>query len=144
MGQNGPKLVFNVPVVIERWKSIIVKENLWWGICFWNHYLRILKFWLQWWHNKPKNGSKSSCVNIDRKMKIKSKRYFEVKYLFMKAFFRNFEVLTLHGDIINPTLARIRSQTHISCTNGHRKMKINRKRKSEVRYSFKKLFSWNC
>ena len=47
------------------------------------------------------------------------------------------------GDVINPKFARKSAQTHISCTNGHRKIKINSKRNFEVRYSFMKLFSRN-
>ena len=35
-----------------------------------------------------------SRTNVDGKMKIKSKRYFEVNYSFMKSFSQNFEVLT--------------------------------------------------
>ena len=35
-----------------------------------------------------------SCINVDRKMKIKKKRHFEVKYSFMAPFSQNFEVLT--------------------------------------------------
>ena len=45
LGQKRPKLVFHVPMVIERWKSI-VKENLKWSIHFWNNYLKVFKFWL--------------------------------------------------------------------------------------------------
>ena len=74
-------------------------------------------------------------------MKIKSKRYFEMNYSFMKPFSQNFEALTQGGDIINSKLARKRAQTCISCTNGDRKMNIKRKRKFEVRYMFTKLFS---
>ena len=43
-------------------------------------------------------------------------------------------------DVVNPKLARKIVQTRISCTNGHRKIKINSKRDFEVRYSFMKLF----
>ena len=42
-----------------------------------------------------------SCTNVDRKMKIKSKRYFEVNYSFVKPLSQNFEVLTQRGDVIN-------------------------------------------
>ena len=45
MCQKRSKLIFRVIMVIERWKSI-VKEYLSWSISFWNHYLKILKFWL--------------------------------------------------------------------------------------------------
>ena len=47
----------------------------------------------------------TSCTNVDRKMKIKSKRYFEVNYSFVKPFSQNIEVLTYCGDVINPILA---------------------------------------
>ena len=76
-------------------------------------------------------------------MKIKSKRYFEVNYLFMKPFTQNFEVLTQRGDVINPKLAPKRVQTCISYTNTDKKMKIKSKRNFEVRCSFMKLFSQN-
>ena len=51
-------------------------------------------------------------------MKIKSKRYREVNYSFMKPFSQNFAVLSQRGDVINPKMARKRAQTRISCTNG--------------------------
>ena len=35
-----------------------------------------------------------SCINVGRKMKIKKKSYFELKYSFMAPFSQNFEVLT--------------------------------------------------
>ena len=88
------KLVFHLPILIERWKS-------------------------------------------------KVKRHFEVNYLFIKTFTQNFEHLTQRGDVINPKLARKRTQTCISATNDVRKMKIKSKGNFEVRYSFMKLFSWN-
>ena len=82
LNQKGPRLVFRVPVVIIRWKSI-VKENLRLSIRFWNHYLKILKFWLplvtsptRKWVKKVEIGI--SCTCVDKKMKIKSKRYFEM------------------------------------------------------------------
>ena len=56
----------------------------------------------------PKMGQKGqngSFTNIDRKVKMKSKRYFEVKDSFMKPFSQNFEDLTERGDFINPKLA---------------------------------------
>ena len=74
-------------------------------------------------------------------MKIKSKKYFEVNYLFMKSFSQNFEDLTQRGDVINPKLTRKKVQTYISCTNSERKMKIKSQKNFEVRYSFMKLFS---
>ena len=145
LGQKGPKLVFHVPVVIERWKSI-VKGNLRWSICFWNHSLIILKFWspvvmpsVQKCNKKVQVGI--SCTNVDGKMKIKSKKYFEVNHSFMKSLSQNFEDLTQRGDVINPKLTGKRVQTFISCTNGERKMKIKRQKNFEVRCWFMKLFS---
>ena len=76
-------------------------------------------------------------------MKIKSKRYFEVNYSFMKPFSQNFEVLTQRGDVINPKLARERAQTCISGTNGDGKMKIKSTKNFDLKYSFMKLFSQN-
>ena len=51
------------------------------------------------------------CTNVDRKMEIKSKKLFEVNFLFMKLFSQKFEVLTKYGDIINPKLAQKRTRT---------------------------------
>ena len=76
----------------------------------------------QKWVKKVQIGI--SCTNVDRKMKIKSKRYFDVNYSFKKQSSQNFEVLTQCGNVINSKLARKRAQTPISCTNGDRKMKI--------------------
>ena len=80
-----------------------------------------------------------SCTNVERKMKIKNKRYFDINYSFMKSFSQNFEVLTQRGDIINPKLARKRTQAQIPCINGDKKMKIKSKSNFEVRHSFMKL-----
>ena len=82
-----------------------------------------------------------SYTSVDGKMKIKSEKYFEVNYLFMKSFSQNFEDLTQSGDVINPKLTRKKVQNCISCTNGERKMKIKSQKNFEVRYSFMKLFS---
>ena len=40
------------------------------------------------------------CTNGVRKMKIKSKRNFEVRYSFMKLFSQNIEILVLCCDVI--------------------------------------------
>ena len=56
-------------------------------------------------------------------MKIKSKRYFKVNYLFMKPFSQSFGDLTQRGDVINPKLARKRAHTRILCTNGDRTLR---------------------
>ena len=84
LGQKWPWLLFHVQIVIERWKST-VKENLRWGFHFWKQSIKILKFWLpptslaqsstQKWIKKVQIGI--SFTNIDRKMKIKTKRYFD-------------------------------------------------------------------
>ena len=76
--QKGAKLVFHVPMVMEKWKSI-VKRDFRWGIRFWNHYFKILKFFLRWCH-QPKNGSKRSnlAFHVPMMTEIKSKNYFEV------------------------------------------------------------------
>ena len=76
----------------------------------------------QSWVKKVKIGI--SCTNVYRKMKIKSKRYFEANYSFMKPLSQNFKVVSQYGDVINQKLARKRAQTHISCSNGARNMKI--------------------
>ena len=57
LGQKGLKLVFHVPMVKRRWKSI-VKGNPRWSIRLWNHYLKILKLWLPVVIN-PKKGKKN-------------------------------------------------------------------------------------
>ena len=82
-----------------------------------------------------------SCTNVDGKMEIKSKRYFEINYSFMKPSSQNFEVLTQNNDLINPKLSRKKVQTCISCTIVYRKMKTKSKKSFEGRYSFMKVFS---
>ena len=41
--QKRSKLLFHLPTLIERWKSI-VKENLSLSTRFWDHYLKIVNF----------------------------------------------------------------------------------------------------
>ena len=77
---------------------------------------------------------------FDRKMEIKSSRYFEVNYLSMKLLSQNFEVLTQCGIAINPKMPQKMAQINISCTNCDRKMKIKSNRNFEKRYLFMKLF----
>ena len=84
-------------------------------------------FWLPVVTSSTKKSVKKipigiSCTYIDTKMKIKSKRIFEVKYSFIKTFSRNFEVLAQRSDVMNPILARKMTQTRISCTIGDREM----------------------
>ena len=89
LGQKGPKLVFHVPTVVEKWKSII-KENLRQSIRLWYHYLKSLKFWLpqvtsstQKWVNKIQISI--SCANVDRKMKLKSTLLWGKLFIFETA-----------------------------------------------------------
>ena len=78
LGQKGPKLVLHVPMMIERWKSI-VKRNLKWSIRFWNHYFKILKFRLpvvmsstQKWVKNVQIGISYTPMLIERwKLKVK-------------------------------------------------------------------------
>ena len=67
LGQKGPKLVLHVPMVTERWSS--VKGNLTWNIRFWNHDLKILKFWLNVVTLSTQNWLKN-CTKDDKKIKI--------------------------------------------------------------------------
>ena len=92
--QKGPQLLFHLPMLIERWKSEVKGP--------WRWIVRL----------------RNSSLKI-------------------------FEVLSQRGDVINPKLARKRTETCILCTNGDRKMKIKSKRNFEVRYTFMKLFSQN-
>ena len=83
LGQKGPKLGIHVSMVMERWKSI-VKGNLRWSI------RSILKPLSQNFEILTPRGDVINskrvkkiqigiwCTNVDRKLKIKSKRYFEV------------------------------------------------------------------
>ena len=54
------------------------------------------------------------------RLESKVKGTSQVNYSFIKPFFQNFEVLSQCCDVINPKLARKRSQTGNSCTNGDR------------------------
>ena len=77
-------------------------------------------------------------------MKVNSKKKFEVKYWFLKPLSQNFEVFTPCGDVINPKLALKRTQTHISYTNGDRKMKIKSKRNFQVRNFFIEILKFKA
>ena len=54
VGWKRAQLVFHVPMVIERWNSI-VKGDLRWIITFWNYC-----YYSPWWCHQPKNVSKRS------------------------------------------------------------------------------------
>ena len=80
LGQKGSKIAFPVPMVVERWKSVL-NGNSRWSIRFWNHYLRILKFWLRVVTSSTQKWAKKveidiSCTSVYRKMKIQGKKYF--------------------------------------------------------------------
>ena len=53
--------------------------------------------------------TRMSCTNGDRKMKIKNKRNFKVRYSFMKLFSRNLESLFPCCDVIISGLGQIGS-----------------------------------
>ena len=50
--------------------------------------------------NPKRAQTRILCTNGVRKMKIKSKRNFEVRYSFMKLFSQNMEILVLCCDVI--------------------------------------------
>ena len=89
------KLVFCTPILLEKWKSK-VKGTLRWIIHLWNCSLKVLNH-----HGdaiNPKLAWKRapaciSCTIGDGKMKIKSKGNFGVRYLFMKLFSKNLEII---------------------------------------------------
>ena len=59
-GSERFKFIFNVPVLIKRWKSK-VKGTLRWIIPLWNRSLKTQKFWPPWWlhpQNWLKKGTK--------------------------------------------------------------------------------------
>ena len=121
LGPKGSKLVFHVPMVIEKWKSIL-EGNLKWIIRFRNHYLKIVKFWLlvamsstQRWVKKVQICI--SYVTLDKLMK--SKRYCETVRRIIHLWtlsLKILEVLFQLGDVINPKLAWKRARTGILCT----------------------------
>ena len=69
---------------------------------------------------RDEKGSHCYCIyHVDRKLKIKTKIYFEVYYSFVKLFSQSFEALTQLGDFIKPKLTGKRAHTCISrSTNG--------------------------
>ena len=115
--------------MIKKWKSI-VKRNLRWSICVWNHYINLLKFSFPVVTPSTRKCVKKvqigiSCTNVDRKMKIKFKNFFEVNYLFLKPFSEISEGFTQCGDAINPKSILLtlwsknwvkKTQICISCT----------------------------
>ena len=58
-----------------------------------------------------------SCTNVDRKMKIKSKRNFQIRYSFMKLFSQNLDIQTPICDVIISILGQ-RDLMCMSCTTG--------------------------
>ena len=62
------------------------------------------------------------CTNVDRKIKIKSKRNFQVAYSFMKLFSRNLETQAPCCDVIISKLVP-RDSVCISCTTGGKNIK---------------------
>ena len=104
LGQKVPELVFYAPMGIEIWKPI-AKGKLRWSIRFWNHSLKILKFWLSVLTSLTQKCIKKAqgCIsftNDDTKMGIKRKRYFEKNHSFMRPSSQNFEVLIQRGDVV--------------------------------------------
>ena len=71
LGQKGPTLVFHVPTVIERWKSII-KGGLRGSISFWNYYLEIWKFWLPMVTSSTQNKVKKMQIDISCTMLLEN------------------------------------------------------------------------
>ena len=53
------------------------------------------------------------CTNGDRKMKIKNKKNFKVRYLFMKLFSRNLKILAPCCNVIIPKLGQKYSSLYI-------------------------------
>ena len=108
LSENGSKLYIIYRVWWKYWNWYLMEfltGGGGGGVLFLRSLSEILKIWLPMWRHLPKNVSKMSklvisSTNVDRKMKIKSKMKFEVKYLFMKLFFRNREILATFHDVI--------------------------------------------
>ena len=109
-----------------------IKINIWWnlkcGVRLWDHFLKILQVltrvvtsFIQNWVKRTQTCI--SCTNGDRKMTIKSKRRFQVKYLFMKLFSRNLEIQVPYCDFVISKLGQ-RDSICISCTTGGKNIKI--------------------
>ena len=71
----------------------------------------------------------------DRKMKIESKRYFQVSYSFIRPFSKYFQVLAQCGVLVNPRLAKKEPKLVVP----DRKMKMKCKINFEVRHLLIKL-----
>ena len=103
----------------ERGKSK-VKGTSRWIIPLWNRSHKMLQFWLNLVTSSTQNlltkrvQTRISCTNGDRKMKIPSKRNFEVRYSFMKLFSRNPEILAPCPDVITSKLGQ--KDSNLSCT----------------------------
>ena len=65
----------------------------------------------------------TSCTNCGRKMKIQSKRNFEVKYSFMKFFSQNLEIQAPCCDVIISKLAQ-KDSMRTSCSTGGKTIQI--------------------
>ena len=117
------KLVFNAPMLIERWKSE-VKGPLRWIVRLWNSSLKIFEVLSQrgdvinrklaWKRTK----TCISCTNGDRKMELKSKRNFEVRYTFMELFSQNLEFLAPCCHVIISKLGQKHSNFQYHVTGG--------------------------
>ena len=59
------------------------------------------------------------CTNGDRKIKTKSKRNFEVRFLFMKLFSGNLKILVLCCDVK-------KTQVSLLCTTGCKNIKVSK------------------
>ena len=106
MYQKGPRLYF-----IYKWwyKDGNQKKKILWEESFIYETLlsKLWSFDSTWWRRQATLTCKRaqaciSCTNGDTKMKIKSKRNFEMRYLFMKLFSQNPKILVTCCDVIIP------------------------------------------
>ena len=102
--QAQSKVVYHVLRVIERSKSIF-DGILKCAVCLGDHFLKILQVLTRVVTSLNQNWVKRtqtciSCNNGDRKLTIKSKRRFQVKYLFLKLFSPNLEIQVPCCDLV--------------------------------------------
>lgn len=96
---------FHVLMFLGRWDSK-VKGTFRWIIPLWNHSLKKIEVLTQRRDViNPKSARKRvqtsiSCTNSDRKIKIKTKRNFEIRYSLMKLFPGNFKILAPCCEVI--------------------------------------------